>query len=85
MTHHVGPNLPVTTQQRLRFSTWASYRNRTFVSMSMGGLDQCDVSPCILRNDHWFRSGMIDRKFGNRLTNNGCVKFVPERFASQNV
>ena len=29
VTHHVGPNLPLTPKQRLRFSTWASYYTKT--------------------------------------------------------
>ena len=46
VTHQVDSNLPLTTKQKWRFCTWASYRN--FVLMSTGGLNQRDVSPCSL-------------------------------------
>ena len=35
VTIQVVPNLPLTPRQRLRFSTWASYKNGTLVLMSI--------------------------------------------------
>ena len=37
------PSIDIKT--KVYFSTWASYKNGTFVLMSAGGLNQCDVSP----------------------------------------
>ena len=48
VTIKVVSNLPLTPKQRLRFSTWASYQNGTFVLMSTGVLTQPEWSPCTL-------------------------------------
>ena len=44
MTHHVGPNLLLTSKQKFHFSM------RLFVLVSTGGLDQRDVSPCVIHH-----------------------------------
>ena len=43
LTIHVVPKLSLTTKQRLRFSTWASYLIGTFVLMSKGGWEQSNT------------------------------------------
>ena len=48
----VDSNLLLTPEQRLRCSTWATYRNGTFVLMSTGGLNQSDWSPCTLQQHY---------------------------------
>ena len=51
VTIQVVSSLPLTPKQRLCFSTWASYINRAFVSMSTGGLTQPEWSPCSDKQD----------------------------------
>ena len=48
VTIQVVSNLPLTSKLRLRFDTWASYQNGTFVLMSTVGLTQPEWSPCIV-------------------------------------
>ena len=57
VTHQVGPNLPLTSEQKLCFSVSSSYKNATFVFKSTIGLVLPDVSPCSLFGPPRKRSG----------------------------
>ena len=46
VTIQIVSNLPLTSKQKFRFSMRPMYQNTTFVLISMGGLNQRDVSPC---------------------------------------
>ena len=54
----------MTPKQRLRFITWALYLNGTFVLMSTGGLNQRDVSLCILNQIFYHTFPYVGRAHG---------------------
>ena len=83
VTHQVGPNLPLSSKQKLCLSIKGLYWIAPYVLMSTGGWDQPDESPCTaLRIGRkslmglWTRNGLatsfIDHLMGD------AIKFDPD-------